>query len=274
MSSLMKYNPFFGRKLCIGLPAKGVFFLLFCYSGLGSSCQQPTSKTPSYKHPLQELFFSNSPQETPALVYTFNLDTVQLDLIAGNKRPLRQILKDSAHKSYQLLMNAGMFHSNGSPVGLFYNAQWQTTLNEDTTSKGNFFLQPNGVFYITQQQQAGILTTAQFQQQSPNLTLQLATQSGPMLLLEGHYHPAFNPSSHSKYIRNGVGINPDGTVVFILSLQPVNFHTFASFFLEKGCVNALYLDGAISGLYHQQGGSSEGSSKQSYGPVLGVLPKR
>lgn len=274
MGSLMKYNPLFGRKLCIGLPAKGVIFLLVCYSGLSSACQQPTSKTPSHKHPLQELFFANSSQESPALVYVFSLDTVQLDLIAGHKRPLRQILKDSAHKPYQLLMNAGMFHSNGSPVGLFYNAQLQTPLNEDTTSRGNFFLQPNGVFYITQQQQAGILTTPQFQQQSPHLTLQLATQSGPMLLLEGQYHPAFSPSSNNKYIRNGVGLTPDGKVVFILSLEPINLHTFASFFLEKGCVHALYLDGAISGLYHQQGGSSEGSSKQSYGPVLGVLPKR
>lgn len=50
-------------------------------------------------------------------------------------------------------------------------------------------------------------------------------------------------------IRNGVGILPDGNVLFAMSKTEVNFYDFARFFKDKGCTNALYLDGFVSRAY-------------------------
>ena len=50
-------------------------------------------------------------------------------------------------------------------------------------------------------------------------------------------------------IRNGVGILPNGQLIFGMSKQKINFYDFASFFKSLGCKNALYLDGYISKTY-------------------------
>jgi uncharacterized protein YigE (DUF2233 family) len=77
-----------------------------------------------------------------------------------------------------------------------------------------------------------------------------ATQSGPLLVINNQINPVFTASSNSLFIRNGVGISADGTLIFAISNQPINFHLFAAFFKEKlHCPNALFLDGAISKMY-------------------------
>lgn len=196
-------------------------------------------------------------------------------MLYGKKRPFATIAEAYA-TNYHMLVNAGMFHQTAAPVGLFVNHSdcYRSELNTDSTSRGNFFMIPNGVFYLDSAGQAGIATTSAFEQQGLEQTpLQLATQSGPMLLLDGQYHPAFRESSSSQYIRNGVGLRPNGTVVFICTTQAVNFHTFATMFLEEGCPNALYLDGAISGMYIQGVTRDLEAFKVGYGPVLGVVAK-
>ena len=57
---------------------------------------------------------------------------------------------------------------------------------------------------------------------------------------------------------NGVGILPDGKVVFAMSKTEVNFYNFADYFKKLGCKNALYLDGFVSRTYlpEQDGGAS------------------
>jgi len=49
--------------------------------------------------------------------------------------------------------------------------------------------------------------------------------------------------------RNGVGILSNGQLLFAMSKEKINFHSFASYFKSKGCENALYLDGFISKTY-------------------------
>ena len=62
-------------------------------------------------------------------------------------------------------------------------------------------------------------------------------------------HPRFNKGSANVHIRNGVGILPDGNILFAMSKEKVNFYDFASYFRQKGCKNALYLDGFVSRTY-------------------------
>jgi uncharacterized protein YigE (DUF2233 family) len=70
-----------------------------------------------------------------------------------------------------------------------------------------------------------------------------------MLLIDGEFHPAFKYGSKNLNIRNGVGILPDGKVVFAISREEVNLYDFAEFFKKLNCKNALYLDGFVSRAY-------------------------
>ncbi|KUJ59969.1 hypothetical protein AR687_20320 [Flavobacteriaceae bacterium CRH] len=143
-------------------------------------------------------------------------------------------------------MNAGMYKKDHSPQGLYIEKQKTLSPLDTTKAVGNFYLKPNGVFYLTTENVAEICTTERFRD---NKKVKYATQSGPMLLIDGKIHPDFKEGSANLNIRNGVGILPDGKVVFVLSKNEVNFYDFASYFKSLGCKNALYLDGFVSRAY-------------------------
>jgi uncharacterized protein YigE (DUF2233 family) len=144
-------------------------------------------------------------------------------------------------------MNAGMYEADLSPVGLYIENG--KTLKQANTAKGsgNFHIQPNGVFYVGGQR-AGVLTTERFLSIRPRADF--ATQSGPMLIINGRINPRILPTSTSQKIRNGVGISNAHTVVLAISEDPVTFWQFARLFRDGlGTANALFLDGSISSLY-------------------------
>jgi len=62
-------------------------------------------------------------------------------------------------------------------------------------------------------------------------------------------HPKFNMGSTNVNIRNGVGVLPDGSLLFAMSKEKINFYDFALYFKQNGCENALYLDGFVSKTY-------------------------
>lgn len=144
-------------------------------------------------------------------------------------------------------MNGGMYHPGYGPVGLLVEyGRERHPLNREE-DEGNFFLKPNGVFFVGKGQ-AGVMETEAFARALPEV--QFATQSGPMLVVDGRIHPRFLADSTSLYVRNGVGILPDGRVAFAISRGMVRFHDFATLFRDGlGCRNALFLDGSISSLY-------------------------
>ena len=107
-------------------------------------------------------------------------------------------------------------------------------------------MQPNGIFSINKDNKARICETKNFKTAT---NTQYATQSGPLLVIDGSIHPAFTEGSKNTHIRNGVGILADGRLLFAMSKKRINFYDFASFFLQNGCKNALYLDGFVSRTY-------------------------
>ncbi len=144
-------------------------------------------------------------------------------------------------------MNGGMYTENLSPVGLFIeNGITHTKTDTVRDGYGNFYLQPNGIFYLTKENKPIICTTDIF---IPSENIKYATQSGPMLLIDGKIHSKFRKGSVNIRIRNGVGILPDGSLLFAMSTEEINFYDFASYFKQNGCKNALYLDGSISKTY-------------------------
>lgn len=147
-------------------------------------------------------------------------------------------------------MNAGMFQPDFMPVGLFVSeGKMLSGLNLSNTGHGNFFdMAPNGVFYIDAGETAGIRSSTDFAKEKK--AVRIATQSGPMLVINGRYNSFFTPNSPNVQVRNGVGVTDKGQVVFIVSKDKVNFYEFARLFKEKlACSNALYLDGMVSQFY-------------------------
>lgn len=150
------------------------------------------------------------------------------------------------HRKLVFAMNAGMYKQDNSPQGLFIENRQQITPLDTTSGNGNFYLKPNGVFYITVGHLPIICTTTNF---NDNGNVLYATQSGPMLVIDGQIHSAFKEGSTNVNIRNGVGILPDNKIIFVMSKKEINFYDFANYFKKMGCKTALYLDGLVSRTY-------------------------
>lgn len=164
-------------------------------------------------------------------------------------------------------MNAGMFGEDLKPIGLYVEDGVQAHKLNRRDGYGNFHLKPNGVFYVDGDR-LGVMNSDDFAKSG--LKPAFATQSGPMLVINGEIHPKFSETGASAKIRNGVGEIDDHTAVFVLSEDAVNFHSFARFFREGlGVRNALFFDGTVSSVY-----SPELNRTQNFvplGPMVGAL---
>lgn len=165
-------------------------------------------------------------------------------------------------------MNAGMYHDDRAPVGHYVEDGQEIMRVIPNAGPGNFGLLPNGVLCL-RPGRADVIETQAFLAAAPDCTD--ATQSGPMLVIDGALHPRFLKDGTSKFIRNGVGTSADGRrAVFVISDQPVNFYTFGSFFRDAlGVPNALYFDGKVSRLYAPQLNRSDFGF--ALGPIVGVV---
>ena len=167
-----------------------------------------------------------------------------------------------------LAMNAGMFHEDRAPVGLYVEDGEQEMRLITSAGPGNFGLLPNGVFCITEAR-AHLVESRQFETLA--LPCRFASQSGPMLVIDGDLHPRFLENSDSLNIRNGVGVDASGQhVVLAISDEPVNFHHFARLFRDElGLPNALYFDGRVSRLHAPEIGRSD--LGWPLGPIIGTV---
>lgn len=204
--------------------------------------------------------------------YRANLEKQELKLYWKDEqgRLLRSLgrlenwLSDNG-RHLEFAMNGGMFKAGNVPVGLFIQEQRVVAPLDTATGAGNFYLMPNGVFYTTIDNKAAICRTAAL----PNTRkIRFATQSGPLLLIDGRIHPAFNAASKNLNIRNGVGILPDGSVLLVMSKSKVGLHEFATYFQKQGCRNALYLDGFVSRTYLPAKGWVQADG--DFGVIIGV----
>src|SRR5262245_26784514 len=166
--------------------------------------------------------------------------------------------------------NAGMFDPALKPVGL-YVEQGRELVHVNTTSGyGNFHMRPNGIFYLADNR-AVVAETGAFLKQRPRA--ELATQSGPMLVINGRVHPRFDRRSASLKARNGVGVRADGKVIFAISQGEVSFDAFARLFRDAlNCPDALFLDGGSAASLYAPSLNRYGNIL-SLGPMLAVFER-
>lgn len=186
-------------------------------------------------------------------------------------KSLQALKKHCDLKNETLLfgMNGGMYKEDNTPLGLFIAGGKVLTPINKKSGSGNFYMQPNGILYIAKNKQANICTTDQFQASN---NIEYATQSGPMLLIDGKINTAFKKSSVNINIRNGVGLLPNNNLVFAMSKQEINFYNFAEYFEQIGCTNALYLDGFVSRTYLPQ--KNWVQLDGNFGVLIGAIVKK
>lgn len=174
-------------------------------------------------------------------------------------------------KRLSFAMNGGMYHEDRSPVGLYLEQGSQTQSLITRAGPGNFGLLPNGVFCL-KAKSAAVIESHRFDKAKPTCTY--ASQSGPMLVIDGKLHPRFLADGTSKHVRNGVGVAADGiTIHFAISDQRVNFHSFGRLFKDAlKTPNALYFDGKVSRLYAPSIGRADAGF--SLGPIVGAVEDR
>lgn len=249
-------------------------FLLVLGSLLGvSACTEPVPKPGAPKN-CERKTFENNPYTV--CKFAVKTDRIQLflkhpdgALIGDFARLKDELVKDG--KQLKFAMNAGMYHQDRRPVGLYVENGIKTGRLQKRASNDNFGLLPNGVLWIDEAE-ADVSATSDFEKRFDKQILpKYVTQSGPMLVIDGKLHKTFKPDSTSLNIRNGVGIDADKSqLYFVISDVRVNFHTFARFFLDElKTPNALYLDGSVSKLYSTDLGREDTGTQM--GPIVGVF---
>lgn len=221
-----------------------------------------------------------------SLIFTLNIfgqSSIKYHIVDLKVQRLRFYLKDDYGRNFQnfenlsnylrskkeqlvFAMNGGMYKKDLSPQGLYIEKTKKISpLDTVQHAYGNFYLQPNGVFYITSDNKAKVVATDKF----VNENVQYGTQSGPMLVIDGQIHSKFREHSKNINIRNGVGVLPNGKIIFAISKTKINLYNFANFFKSKGCKNALYLDGFVSKAYFPNQENKDDKSK--FGVIIAEI---
>jgi uncharacterized protein YigE (DUF2233 family) len=198
--------------------------------------------------------------------------TVEIRTSTGNGQPYRTFIALEAGLGKRadrvaFAMNAGMFDEQGDAIGLLIEDGKQLDAINRRKGGGNFHLLPNGVFLVRKSGKSEVVASQDFK---PADDIQFATQSGPMLVIDGKLHPKFDADGQSRYTRNGVGIAPDGTPVFVIADDPVSFGKLARLFRDGlHAKNALYFDGSVSSLWDPVDGRRDTHSP--LGPTVVVF---
>jgi uncharacterized protein YigE (DUF2233 family) len=215
---------------------------------------------------------------SPFTVCTFDARRDELRLAWQGKdgkalRGLARLADDLGDhaRRVRFAMNAGMYDADGSPIGVLVTRGATAHPLDTSNGDGNFHLQPNGVFSLDRGGAVHVEPTAAYAARRPEP--EWATQSGPMLVIDGALHPAIAADGPSRKIRNGVGARDAHTALFAISDEPVSFGRFARLFRDDlHCKDALFLDGVVSSAWIPEAGRRD--TGHPLGPMVVVLDRR
>ena len=196
----------------------------------------------------------------------------------GDFAPLAAAL---AEKDERLVfaMNAGMYHDDRTPVGLYVENGAALKAANTKDGPGNFHMKPNGVFWLSRPDDvepgeaaslaAHVATTEDYLRGAHFVVGATAVRA------DASHRRRAPPAVHrgldqpqAAQRRRGAG-RRRGRLLAVAD-APVNFETFARFFRdEMKTPNALYLDGSISRLYAPSIDRVDPGLKM--GPIVGVV---
>ena len=232
---------------------------LILFASLGACAEEPSAR-PLPSSCREERF------EQAGFIVCTPPSNASLKLFAATRdaapiRAFRDLPVDQAKVAFA--MNAGMYDEAGRPIGLAIVEGQQVHKIALKAGGGNFGLKPNGVFLVRNDGTAQIVESEKFDPKG----VRLATQSGPMLVIDGKLHPRFDHDGTSLYIRNAVGIAPGGKPLFVITTDPVSFGKLARFFRDRlKAKDALFFDGSVSSLWDPANGRMDVVTE--LGPII------
>jgi uncharacterized protein YigE (DUF2233 family) len=256
-------------QISVRLPLAAALTLLFALSG-----RAPAETPSARKSPCAPISFEGRSYticEAPLDRFSIRLFWRRPD---GEPYGYLSSLPKTGEKGERLAfaLNAGMFHPDYKPVGLYVENGRELVRANTNNGPGNFHLKPNGVFYVNGNE-AGVMETGAFLKNRPNAAF--ATQSGPMLVIKGRLHPRLAKASTSEKRRDGVCVRGRKVVLFAISDGGVPFDSFLRLFRDGlKCSDALFLDGGSAPALYVPSASSWGSNLSALGPLIGVYEKQ
>jgi uncharacterized protein YigE (DUF2233 family) len=246
--------------------------LLWGVAALALRGSEDRSQGSTYRNPVEPACTAARFDGSAFTICRFDPTRHQIRLIdtGRNGKPLRNFeglrhfLGKDGHRVV-FAMNAGMYDWNGLPIGLYVEDGAKRHAVNRRDGVGNFHLKPNGIFWIDQQG-AHVADTDAFVTSKPASVI-WATQSGPMLIINGRMHPKLTDDGISRYIRNGVGVDRRGALIFAISDERVSLGKIARLFRDQlRCDNALFLDGYVSSLW--DGATGRNDQDLNIGPMV------
>ena len=119
---------------------------------------------------------------------------------------------------------------------------------------------------------AGVMTTDAWLASPPKASF--ATQSGPMLVIDGKIHPAFIEGSTDLKHRDGVGLSSaSGKVHFAITEDGVNFLRLRALLPRRPRLRQRAISGRRqrAGIYAPELGRDDAPGHGGYGPIIGVV---
>jgi uncharacterized protein YigE (DUF2233 family) len=253
----------------------GVLLLVSCGNSSGTrKASHPDFECPAYAVEGLEVSCLTHRRAT-YVVLRVDLKAARIKVLWKNSAGVPYGSLDQAHRQIGgdllALTNAGIYSENHTPEGLHVEEGVTLSPLNLNGGEGNFYWRPNGVFYVADDR-AGIIESEKFNSLSGRAVVHEATQSGPLLVIDGEINQELKPDSQSLYVRNGVGVKTPDEVYVVISEGEVNLYDFASVFKEQlHCRDALYLDGCVSQMYLPARGVYLPGQRQCNKELVGLL---
>jgi uncharacterized protein YigE (DUF2233 family) len=244
---------------------------LLALAGCGEPAENTPAPPPAAASACEQRSFEGS--AFTACRYDRGRDDLAL-ILDGRNGPLRSFAALEQHLGaragrLRFAMNAGMYDEDGNPVGLYVEDGRERHAINRRRGPGNFHMLPNGVFTVAADGRVAVLPSGRYARASHP---RFATQSGPMLVINGRLHPQIQADGPSLHLRNGVGVDSENTAWFVISGNAVSFGRMARFFRDVlHCRNALYFDGSVSSLWDRPAGRRDTNAR--LGPLIAVFAR-
>jgi uncharacterized protein YigE (DUF2233 family) len=178
-------------------------------------------------------------QDPSYVVHTTTPEKIAFHYDPFTERYLSDIKRQNP--SAVFAMNASMYTPGYKAVGLYVEkGKVVSRIRIINNSKVNFGIS-QAVFYINTKGKAGIVKASEAKVADYYYAVQLA----PMLVEKGKINPRILDMKN-EYRRNAFGITKDGKVVMLVTTESVNMKQLAQFMIDNHCVDAAFVDGAVS----------------------------